>query len=64
MKLNGIEQPRVAVQALNPHSEFGTEEKDEIIPAIEEAKKMGKKLILSVTSHQYVKKLLIDQFSI
>jgi len=41
MKLNGIESPRVAVQALNPHAEFGTEEKDEIIPAIEEAKKMG-----------------------
>ena len=41
MKLNGIKQPRVAVQALNPHGEFGTEEKDEIIPAIEEAKKMG-----------------------
>ena len=41
MKLNGITEPGVAVQALNPHSEFGTEEKDEIIPAIEEAKKMG-----------------------
>ena len=41
MKLNGIESPRVAVQALNPHAEFGTEEKDEIIPAIEEAKKLG-----------------------
>ena len=41
MKLNGIKRPRVAVQALNPHAEFGTEEKDEIIPAIEEAKKMG-----------------------
>ena len=41
MKLNGIKVPRVAVQALNPHAEFGTEEKDEIIPAIEEAKKMG-----------------------
>ena len=41
MKLNGIESPRVAVQALNPHAEFGTEEKDEIIPAIEEAKKQG-----------------------
>ena len=41
MKLNGIKSPRVAVQALNPHAEFGTEEKDEIIPAIEEAKKMG-----------------------
>ena len=41
MKLNGIKEPRVAVQALNPHGEFGTEEKDEILPAIEEAKKIG-----------------------
>ena len=41
MKLNGIENPRVAVQALNPHAEFGTEEKDEIIPAIEEARNLG-----------------------
>ena len=41
MKLNGIENPRVAVQALNPHAEFGVEEKNEIIPAIEEAKKLG-----------------------
>ena len=39
MKLNGIKKPRVAVQALNPHAEFGNEEKNEIIPAIEEAKK-------------------------
>ena len=41
MKLNGVKHPRVAVQALNPHAEFGTEEKNEIIPAIEEAKKLG-----------------------
>ena len=41
MILNGIKKPRVAVQALNPHAEFGTEEKEEIIPAIEEAKKIG-----------------------
>ena len=41
MKLNGVQNPRVAVQALNPHAEFGNEEKDEIIPAIEEAKKLG-----------------------
>ena len=41
MELNGVKNPRIAVQALNPHAEFGTEEKDEIIPAIEEAKKMG-----------------------
>ena len=41
LKMSGIEKPRIAVQALNPHAEFGTEEKDEIIPAIQEAKKMG-----------------------
>ena len=41
MKLSGVKNPRVAVQALNPHAEFGTEEKNEIIPAIEEAKKLG-----------------------
>jgi 4-hydroxythreonine-4-phosphate dehydrogenase len=41
MKLNGIDKPRVAVQALNPHAEFGSEEKNEIIPAIEDAKKQG-----------------------
>ena len=41
MKLNGVKNPRVAVQALNPHAEFGIEEKDEIIPAIELAKSLG-----------------------
>ena len=41
LKMSGVKNPRIAVQALNPHGEFGTEEKDEIIPAIEEAKKMG-----------------------
>ena len=41
MKLNGIAKPRVAVQALNPHAEFGDEEKNEIIPAIEKAKQIG-----------------------
>ena len=41
LKMSGIKNPRIAVQALNPHAEFGTEEKDEIIPAIEEAKHMG-----------------------
>jgi len=41
LKMGGMKNPRIAVQALNPHGEFGTEEKDEIIPAIEEAKKLG-----------------------
>ena len=41
----GIENPRVAVAGLNPHCGenglFGTEEIDEIIPAIQEAKAQG-----------------------
>lgn len=41
----GIAQPRIAVAGLNPHSSenglFGSEEADEIIPAIEEAKANG-----------------------
>ncbi len=41
----GIEQPRIGVAGLNPHSGehglFGTEETDEIIPAIEAAQKEG-----------------------
>ena len=41
MELNGVKNPKIAIQALNPHAEFGSEEKDEIIPAIEEAKKLG-----------------------
>jgi 4-hydroxythreonine-4-phosphate dehydrogenase len=45
VKLLGIAQPRIAVAGLNPHSGegglFGTEEIEEIQPAIEEAKKRG-----------------------
>ena len=41
VKLNGISKPRIAIQALNPHAEFGDEEEKEIIPAIEEAKQLG-----------------------
>lgn len=41
----GMETPRIAVAGLNPHSGengmFGTEEIDEIIPAIKEAKEEG-----------------------
>ena len=44
-RLLGLEAPRVAVAGLNPHSGegglFGREEIDEIIPAIEDAKKAG-----------------------
>lgn len=41
----GIENPRIAVAALNPHGSdnglFGTEERDQLIPAVEKAKEMG-----------------------
>ncbi|MCR5502235.1 MAG: 4-hydroxythreonine-4-phosphate dehydrogenase PdxA [Lachnospiraceae bacterium] len=41
----GIEKPRIAVAGLNPHCSenglFGTEEQNEIRPAVEEAKKQG-----------------------
>jgi 4-phospho-D-threonate 3-dehydrogenase / 4-phospho-D-erythronate 3-dehydrogenase len=46
LKKLGIEDPKIAVAGLNPHAGenglFGTEEMDEIIPAVEEAKKAGK----------------------
>lgn len=45
MKKIGIKEPRIAVAGLNPHSGegglFGTEEIEEIIPAIECAKALG-----------------------
>lgn len=45
MKELGYENPRIAVAGLNPHCSenglFGLEEKNEIIPAIEEAKALG-----------------------
>jgi 4-hydroxythreonine-4-phosphate dehydrogenase len=41
----GIEKPKIAVSALNPHNSegglMGSEEKNEIMPAIEAAKKQG-----------------------
>ena len=45
LKLLGIDEPRIAVAGLNPHSSenglFGNEEEKEIIPAINEAKKLN-----------------------
>lgn len=45
LKLMGIENPRIAVAGLNPHSGehgmFGTEDDREILPAVEEAKAKG-----------------------
>lgn len=44
-RMLGIENPRIGVAGLNPHCSedglFGTEEANEIIPAIQEAQKLG-----------------------
>ncbi len=46
LKKLGIQNPRIAVAGLNPHAGenglFGTEEMEEITPAVEEARKAGK----------------------
>lgn len=48
-RLLGIREPIIGVAGLNPHSSenglFGNEEKEEIIPAIEQARKLGIKVI-------------------
>ncbi|MBQ9427962.1 MAG: 4-hydroxythreonine-4-phosphate dehydrogenase PdxA [Clostridia bacterium] len=48
-RLLGIENPTIGVAGLNPHASenglFGTEEKEEIIPAIEEARRQGLNVI-------------------
>lgn len=45
LKMMGIQEPRIAVAGLNPHSGehglFGTEDDEKIAPAVEEAKAMG-----------------------
>ena len=49
LTLLGIDNPVIGVSGLNPHCSenglFGTEEREEIIPAIEEAKNMGMSVI-------------------
>ena len=48
-KLNGI---KTTVQALNPHAEFGLEEKNEIIPAIfQKNKELMQMVLCLVTLH-------------
>lgn len=48
-RLLGLDNPTIGVAGLNPHSSenglFGNEEKNEIIPAIEEARRLGMNVI-------------------
>ena len=40
LKVSGLSSPKIGVQALNPHAEFGSEEEEIIIPAIKKARGM------------------------
>ena len=63
-KLLGLAEPRVAVAGLNPHAGegglFGTEEIEEIIPAIDAAKSRG--INVSGPTVGFVFKTISDQF--
>ena len=56
----GITKPRIAVAGLNPHCSengmFGTEEMDEIIPAVEFAREKGINCIGPVAPDTYFQK--------
>lgn len=64
----GIEKPRIAVAGLNPHSGegglFGTEEIEEIIPAIEAAKGLGLNVEGPVPPDTVYSKAIGGQFDI
>lgn len=68
MKLLGVEEPKIAVAGLNPHSSenglFGSEEENEIIPAIEEAKELGLNVEGPVPPDTVFVKAIAKQFDI
>lgn len=66
MKLLGIEHPRVGVAGLNPHASenglFGTQERESIIPAVEQAAAEGIKVSGPVPPDTvFAKPLFVEQ---
>ena len=68
MKLLGIEHPRVGVAGLNPHASenglFGTQERESIIPAVEQAAAEGIEVSGPVPPDTVFVKALGGQFDI
>ena len=68
MQKLGIKDPRIAVAGLNPHAGegglFGTEEIEEIEPAIEEARSLGMDVMGPIPADTVFFRMLNDQYDV
>ena len=68
MRKLGIEEPRIAVAGLNPHAGegglFGTEEIDEIEPAIQDARQLGMNVAGPIPADTVFFRMLNDQYDV
>ncbi len=68
MQLLGVKNPKIGVAGLNPHASenglFGTEERDSIIPAINDAKELGLDVVGPESPDTVFVKALAGQYDI
>ncbi len=68
MRKLGIEEPRIAVAGLNPHAGegglFGTEEIEEIEPAIQDARQLGMNVAGPIPADTVFFRMLNDQYDV
>lgn len=68
MRKLGIEEPRIAVAGLNPHAGegglFGTEEIEEIEPAIRDAQQLGMNVLGPIPADTVFFRMLNDQYDV
>ena len=68
MQRLGIEEPRIAVAGLNPHAGegglFGTEEIEEIEPAIQDARRLGISVVGPIPADTVFFRMLNDQYDV
>lgn len=68
MRRLGIEEPRIAVAGLNPHAGegglFGTEEIEEIEPAIQDARQLGMNVMGPIPADTVFFRMLNDQYDV
>ena len=68
MRKLGIEEPRIAVAGLNPHAGegglFGTEEIEEIEPAIRDARQLGMNVLGPIPADTVFFRMLNDQYDV
>ena len=68
MRQLGITEPRIAVAGLNPHAGegglFGTEDMEEIVPAVEDARKLGLNVMGPIPADTVFFRMLNDQYDV